>query len=275
MDFASIINGIPSPEVKQETGDYMQGGLVYCGKCKTARQVRIEVNGVKLVRNCLCKCRAEQNEREIEAFRARTAEYEMHQRMQAAIKDKAYKQWTFAQDDGAEIKMQRVRAYADNFKGALQENLGLLLWGDVGTGKTFAAACVVNELIEHGYRCYMTTFTALANIIAGLRGTEKNEFVQSLNNFHLLVIDDLGAERKSEYMQEMVYQVIDSRYKAGKPLIITTNMTPEQIRNPDSASLARIYSRVDEMTVPVQFTHKRRPEKAVQKLSKLASLIAD
>ena len=75
----------------------------------------------------------------------------------------------------------------------------------------------------------------------------------------LLIIDDLGIERNTEYALEQVYAVIDERYKTGLPLIITTNLTISQLRNPEDVAHARIYSRVLEMCTPVHVPgHDRR-----------------
>ena len=80
---------------------------------------------------------------------------------------------------------------------------------------------------------------------------ERYHYIASFNQFSLLIIDDLGIERNTEYALEQVYAVIDERYKAKLPLIITTNLTISQLRNPEDAAHARIYSRVLEMCTPV------------------------
>ena len=76
----------------------------------------------------------------------------------------------------------------------------------------------------------------------------------------LLIIDDLGAERSTEYAVENVFNVIDRRYRTGKPLIITTNLHIDTMRNETSIDKKRIYDRVFEMCVPVQMkgTSKRK-----------------
>ena len=74
-------------------------------------------------------------------------------------------------------------------------------------------------------------------------------------------------------MQEMVFQVIDGRYRSKKPLIVTTNLTLQEIKEPKQTSLARIYSRLDEMTTPINFSVQRRKEKGKQKMSKLAEIL--
>ena len=69
----------------------------------------------------------------------------------------------------------------------------------------------------------------------------------------MMVLDDLGVERNSGYSLETVYTVIDERKKSGKPLIVTTNLTLQEIKEPRSMEYRRIYSRVLEMCVPVYF----------------------
>lgn len=52
-----------------------------------------------------------------------------------------------------------------------------------------------------------------------------------MNQSKLLIIDDLGAERGTDYSLERVYDIIDSRYRSNKPIILTTNLTMEQMKN--------------------------------------------
>lgn len=94
-------------------------------------------------------------------------------------------------------------------------------------GKTYAACEVANALIDKGYPVLVTNFARITNTIQGMY-EGKQDYIDSLNEFQLLVIDDLGAERESAYMQEMVYNIIDSRYRAGLPMIYTTNISIEQ-----------------------------------------------
>jgi DNA replication protein DnaC len=122
----------------------------------------------------------------------------------------------------------------------------------VGTGKTFAAACVANALIDKGYPALMTNFTRISNTVGGMF-EGKQQYYDSLNRFPLLALDDLSAERKTEYMQEIVFNVVDSRYRAKLPLIVTTNLTWQELVNPKDVSYQRIFSRLLEMCVPVKF----------------------
>lgn len=275
MGWNDIVRKIPQCTIDKSEGDYKKDGIVFCGKCNSPRQVKVLIGDIMLVRNCLCQCRSKQYEEEMERVRAEQERIRLQTRMKIAIRDKTYSNWTFSVDDGDEPKMAKLRKYANEFQEVLKNNLGLLLWGDVGTGKSFGAACVVNELVQKGYSCHMTTFAALSNTLQGLKGDDRNEFIRSLNMFHLLVIDDLGAERQSDFVQELVFQVVDGRYRANKPIIVTTNLTLEQLKTPTDVMQARIYSRLLEWAIPIQFTYKRRERKGKESMQKLIDILRE
>ena len=76
-----------------------------------------------------------------------------------------------------------------------------------------------------------------------------------------MILDDFGMERGTEYGLEQIYAVIDGRYRSGKPLIATTNLTLQELKNPQDTAHARIYDRLLEMCVPVQFKGEEFPGK--------------
>ena len=78
--------------------------------------------------------------------------------------------------------------------------------------------------------------------------------IDKINNAKLLVIDDLGAERGTDYTLERVYDIIDSRYRSNKPIILTTNLTMEQMKDCEDIRYNRIYDRIFEMCYPVKVT---------------------
>lgn len=122
------------------------------------------------------------------------------------------------------------------------------------TGKSFLAACIANALIEKGTPVLMTNFSKILNQMGGLYSEERYQYIASFSQFPLLVIDDLGIERRTYYALEQVYSVVDERYKSGMPLIITTNLTIREIREPEDVAHARIFSRILEMCTPVHVT---------------------
>lgn len=258
MNVLNILGSIPDVPCETDSGDYMQDGLLYCGKCNTARQIRLNLMGMETVKTCLCKCRSEAYEKECADLREQQERDKLHRLKTTALRDKTYLGWTFDMDDGREPKMQIIRRYVDQWEKISAENIGLLLWGDVGTGKSFAAACVVNELTAMGVACLMTSVGSVEKQLFSCE--DKNEFIRDLMKYKLLVLDDLGTERKTEYMQQVVFDIIDARYRSGKPLIVTTNLRPSELKNQSDIASARIYDRVLEMTTSVKFTVKRRGE---------------
>ena len=84
----------------------------------------------------------------------------------------------------------------------------------------------------------------------------------------MLILDDLGIERSTEYALEQVYAVIDERYKSGLPVIITTNLKIAEIRNPQDVAYARIYSRILEMCTPVRISGEDRRKSIGKKNSR-------
>ena len=246
----SFFDGI---EVRSEPreGEYLgEDGLLYCEKCHTPIQCRKQVFGKMRTLPCTCRCRQEE-------MKKRKAEDEARERMQhidrlksAGIQERHLLDWRFDVAEETET-IRWAKNYVANWKKVRAENLGLLLWGDVGTGKSFAAACIANALLEQATPVLMTNFSKILNQMGTMYTEERYQYIASFNHYPLLIIDDLGIERSTEYAKEQVYAVIDERYKANLPLIITTNLTINEIRNPESVADARIYSRVLEMCTPI------------------------
>lgn len=258
----SVIKGIAEKTERASRiskGDYIgDDGLLHCCKCGDKKQCRVTFPWGERVMPCICKCRADEieaEERETEriAFEKRIEEYR-----RIGFPESDMKNWTFDNDDRENPQITKIaQNYVKNFDRMRKDGKGLLLYGNVGTGKTYAAACIANALIDKGYACMVTNFSRISNTVNGMY-EGRQEYYDGLNKFPLLVIDDLSAERKTEYMQEIVFNVIDSRYRAGLPLIITTNLTGEEIKNPSDMSNKRTFSRLMEMCIPVEVKGKER-----------------
>ena len=233
-------------------GDYVKDGLWYCGKCNTPKQCAVNFLGVVKFPFCLCKCEKEKRdlaEREVKRLEELRR---ISETRKLGFPDDEMATWTFDKDDGASPELMKIaRNYVANFGKMQQRNKGLLLFGSVGTGKTFAACCIANALIDKGYSALVTNFARLANTLQGLR-EDRQDYIDKLNAVNLLVIDDLAAERQTEYMQETVFNIIDARYRSGRPLIITTNLTADELKNPADISRKRIYSRLFEVCIPFE-----------------------
>ena len=94
------------------------------------------------------------------------------------------------------------------------------------------------------------------NRLPGVFAEDRAAFIASLDDYSLLVIDDLGVERSTEYAMEQMFTVIDSRYRSKKPLIVTTNLKLEEIKNLPDLAHARIYDHILERCAPVLFSGK-------------------
>ena len=157
---------------------------------------------------------------------------------------------------------EAAKKYCNQFEYFKAMGKGLMFYGPVGTGKTFVSAQIVNELVEKGQRCDLTSITRLVNGMPK-ELAERNRYIDRLNDYDLLVLDDFSAERKTEYMQEAVYLIVNARYVSGLPLIITTNLTADEIKNTNDITFQRTYSRISEMCHPILLDGAdRRKEKA-------------
>ena len=228
------------------TGD---DGLLYCGTCKTPKQRRhtTEDGRVYLVHaECECHKRAKR----LRLFRE----------MQSGIEDDRAKGATFAKDDGADRESSLLlRRYAEKWDEMRRENIGLLLHGDVGGGKTFFAACVANAIIEkaikegreHPVPIMLTTIPALRDEMQRDFGSQKARILREIAETPLLILDDIGFEKSTPAAAELAFDIVNQRYKANAPLIVTTNLTIGDITNAQDMKQKRIFDRIVEMCSPV------------------------
>ena len=262
-----------TPEPEDYTGE---DGLLYCGRCRKPKEAYFP-EGKRLFgrdrhpSECDCQ-RAEREKREAgEASRRHLEEVERLKRR--GFTDAAMQGWTFGNDSGKCPQMGKARFYAEHWEQMKAENIGLLLWGRVGTGKSYFAGCIANALMEMEVPVCMTNFASILNDLAA-RFEGRNEYISRLCSFPLLILDDFGMERGTEYSLEQVYNVIDSRYRSGRPLIVTTNLTLEELQHPEDTAYARIYDRLLAMCCPVCFTGENfRKSTAQEKMERLKELL--
>ena len=239
--------------IKERETDYRdKDGFLVCGNCNTRKEIEVVFPWGKIRPYCLCECEKAKQDREREEEERKQREERIQRLRTNAFPDGSLEDCTFdrASDPNNKLILAMQR-YVDNFNKFRTEGKGLLLYGSVGTGKTFLSACTANAIIDKGIPVLMTSVSYIANKLMGMF-EGKNEYIESLNTYPLLVLDDLGAERNTEFMNEVVYTIINSRYKARLPLMVTTNLTTEQLKAPTDVTMARTYSRVLEMCFPIK-----------------------
>lgn len=235
----------------ERAGDYRgEDGLLYCGRCRTRKEHRLELDTdpPKVVTvPVMCKCEEERQEAQRKEEERIKFRQDCERLRRDGITDPSYLVNTFAQDDNRNPAVSDVcRKYVDHWEGMKADNIGILFYGGVGTGKSFLACCIANALIDRCVKASVTNFPRIMNRLQGF-GEDKQGFLDKLNRYDCLVIDDLGVERDTSYSVEQIYNVVDARSRSGKPLIVTTNLSLDDLRNPSSMGYARIYDRVLEM----------------------------
>ena len=256
-DMDSTINGyLDGIEENAKTGvkpeDYIgEDGLLHCGVCHMPKEQRYE-RGVmgRTTHPVMCRCRIEEYEKNQAEQRAREKARHIEELLRDGFLSRSMRDWTFERDNGQNPQMPVARKYVQNWEQMKEKNIGLLLWGDVGCGKSYLAGAIANALIGQEIRVKMTNFTAILNDLSStFEG--RNEYLNRLCSYPLLIIDDFGMERGTEYGLEQVYSVIDGRYRSKKPLIVTTNLTLTELRSAADTAHKRIYDRVLDMCVPI------------------------
>ena len=138
-----------TPEPEDYTGE---DGLLYCGKCHKPKEGYFpKETAAWLGRDrhpAECDCqRAEREERE--AAEKQRSHLETVERLKRrGFTDPAMQGWTFENDNGKCPQMEHAHFYVENWETMKERNIGYLLWGGVGTGKSYFAGCIANALME-------------------------------------------------------------------------------------------------------------------------------
>ena len=256
--FDDFINGmidvwLEKQEIHQ--GDWFEGEILYCGKCKQPRRKYREIGGVTRLTTEMCECETaasdEKRRKEEEAKRMERAS----ELRRVSLMDEKFKSSTFGAFQETQYNaraLKLAKSYSDRFPEMLKKNQGLLFYGGVGTGKTFLAACIANAVLDQCYSVIMTSFVKVLKNLSPYGGQEDETFIRRLSDVTLCIIDDLGVESGTDTALSKMYDIIDSRYRSGKPTIFTTNVPFSQMQNSDDIRYVRIYDRIFEMCYPIQ-----------------------
>lgn len=179
-------------------------------------------------------------------------------------------------DDG-KTDQKTVRAcqkFVENWEAVKAENIGIVLYGSVGTGKSFLMNCIAHALYDRQVPVCVTSLHKFLNQIWG--DSQRQALIDRIAAYPLLCIDDFGVEQHSDYKDELIFGLLDARAKRALPLIVTTNLTLDELKDPNAPqNLRRFYDRITEMcAVPLRLAGvSRRTSIAEAKMKRARELL--
>ena len=204
---------------------------------------------------------AEEAKRRAEAKRARIAKIIGSSGLGKRFLNRRFD--NFEAEPGVASGFKIAQGYAKNFARLQkdpesQEKNGLMFTGLKGTGKTHLAAAIANKLMAEGVPVVFATMIDLLDKIKESfehkNGTSEDEVLRLYKSVDLLIIDDIGKEQPTEWALAKMYQIINARYEDYKPIIITSNYSPEELadrmtpRGGDRKTAEATIDRILEMT---------------------------
>lgn len=182
-----------------------------------------------------------------------------------------YEQKDFDNFKSSSASRKRVLETARKFVDEYQPNgNGLLFMGESGTGKTHLAVAILKELIQKRYPgVFYNIITLLDELRASYNSqddSEQWELIDRVRDTSILVLDDLGAEKTSGWVNDRLYAIINYRYENKKTTIVTSNKDIPELK--DQVGY-RIYSRLIEMCRVEPFQGKDYREEMMKAGEKL------
>jgi len=252
-----------SGEFKLQDDEFLgDDGLPYCKKCKTQRFYCSDDNCLCVKTRCECQDKELQKQQEEERARKRMEEFNNAKAL--SLTGKRYRNLMFKD---AIITENNAKAYskAKNYvaksKEVYSENIGLYIYGDNSSGKTFILACICNELVWKGHSCIYTNLASILNEIRGSydkNGMGESDIMRRLEYYDFAFIDDLGKEflgreynaASSKWAEEKFFEVINARYNAQKPTVFSSNYSIGELASVLKIDKA-IVERINEMATRI------------------------
>lgn len=252
----------------------------------TERKVKtVEMGGEIFNFTCMSeRDQYEENQRKLIEEREKRLDYikklKMDSLMDARFKECKFENFIISNDNKKYFDFGRYYAY--NFDEFKAENHGLLIYGDPGTGKSYLTFCIANYLLEKSIpviACSVSTIIEKVREYSTFGSNKKGQFFKLLKQVDLLIIDDLGSEHNTEWINSVLYDVIDLRYRSNQPLIITTNLEPDTAlkkKLTSSDGVTRTYDRIYEMCRRIKLTcQPRRIKEGDKKQAEFNKLFTD
>ena len=151
--------------------------------------------------------------------------------------------------ENAKLVFEAAKNFAYNFEES-KDMKGLLIEGNVGSGKSYLLGCIANYLInrdiEVRYIVYGDLIQRIKSSFSSNSKISTEEILKELQDVSVLLIDDLGTEHTTEFTSSTLYQIIDKRYREELPVIVTTNFSPNELSDRMGLMGERIFYRLVE-----------------------------
>jgi DNA replication protein DnaC len=244
----------------------------YCPHCKElVPKLELEILGQRKVVQPKCPCEVKAEEEKLQRLVDAGEKREVEKRFALSSLGDRFKDSTFHNFEmrlGSEKSFQMAYQYAQEFNEWGSDSL--LIWGDYGNGKSHLAAAIANELNERGK---IVIFQSVPELLERIRSTfnknsreSENEILTALQMCHLLILDDIGAEKVTDWVQEALFRIIDKRYRKKKPILYTSNLKPSMLSDKLGG---RIYDRITETSLTIENkASSYRRQKAAERFKK-------
>lgn len=210
--------------------EYLKDGLPFCKLCHTPRGSIYDGR----VYHHLCACQQEHRKREEELLLLQERKRKIEDYRKNSELGKYFTRCTFERatlTENNRVVYEICKQYCEKAAEMLREGYGIYIYGNPGVGKTHLIACMGNALTDKLYRVLFTSFVKLEGALKANFGnnTAQTQFLQATEDADFLFLDDLGTENVKEgsntWFQAVIFDVINRRYNAKKPIICTSNYT--------------------------------------------------
>ncbi|WP_119065536.1 ATP-binding protein [Rubrobacter indicoceani] len=184
---------------------------------------------------CTPECEKKNERQEWEHARRESRVVSLKERSGLSKRMKGYTLDSFNKfaSEGAVRAFEKVMRYVDEWEERREDGSGLYFFGGVGTGKTHLAVAVMNEVIQK--KRVPGLFVTVPELLDNIRGTYNDpgrnldDWMDAVKNAEMLVLDDLGSERATEWVQERIFVIVNHRYREALPTIFTSNIGPQEL----------------------------------------------